>query len=233
MKEVYYYPIIMNFFTKKGYLCKLEVNCVDGARSDVTCYKKETDELIAIEVKTGRVRDGIGQALYYLRWSDKAYVASASKITEKDIDIIKAIGLGVLKLTESNVEEIVKPKKSTIMNLDIKRRMVGEIMPKKIHIKNEENGPKTVEFPKIICEVLGVRYAIGRELLDWAKAGKLNKNSQKKFCKSINCGSSQYYDMLKLLIKLDLIVLKSKIYCINVNWSSEVNNEWIEFLLHS
>ena len=89
-----------------------------------------------------------------------------------------------------------------------------------------------MKIPKIVAEVLGSRFRIGKAMLDWAKEGRLTKSSQVEFCEALNIKSNPYYDMLKFLRRLNLIYLDSKTYRLNENWSSEVVKEWIRYLLN-
>ena len=88
-----------------------------------------------------------------------------------------------------------------------------------------------MKIPKIVAEVLGSRFRIGKAMLDWAKDGRLTKHSQVEFCEALNIKSNPYYDMLKFLRRLNLIYLDSETYRLNKNWSSEVVKEWIQYLL--
>ena len=90
---------------------------------------------------------------------------------------------------------------------------------------------KFVDIPKILKRLLGERYKIGKALLDWAKEGRLTKSSCEEFCKELNCGTSPYYDVLRLLKNLSLIYLEDKQYHINKAWCSLVVEEWIDYLL--
>lgn len=80
------------------------INSIKNARLGIT---------VAVEAKISDWKNGLVQAQRYLLFSDYSYLALPEKnIKLVDLDLLKAVGIGLLSVKEGKVEEILPAQKS-------------------------------------------------------------------------------------------------------------------------
>lgn len=80
------------------------INSIKNARLGIT---------VAVEAKISDWKNGLVQAQRYLLFSDYSYLALPEKnIKLVDLDLLKAVGIGLLSVREGEVEEILPAQKS-------------------------------------------------------------------------------------------------------------------------
>jgi len=138
--------LIKRKLEEQGYTAKLEATAYKGVRVDLLARKD--GETLAIEVKTSRmsVFDALGKSekLRIQPDIDFVYIAAPKGIIEEDIlNFAKypRIGVGVIGVTEQDIEWLVKASKKDPANLSggySYRSSVtpGEIFPLRIDVEN-------------------------------------------------------------------------------------------------
>lgn len=80
------------------------INSIKNARLGIT---------VAVEAKISDWKNGLVQAQRYLLFSDYSYLALPEKnIKLVDLDLLKAVGIGLLSVKEREVEEVLPAQKS-------------------------------------------------------------------------------------------------------------------------
>ncbi|OYT13330.1 MAG: hypothetical protein B6I19_05700 [Bacteroidetes bacterium 4572_114] len=75
-------------------------------------YKSPVKNIISIEAKLSKWRDGYYQALRYKCFSHKSFLAVSSKyIKNVDIDLFRKVNVGLISVLEDYVKIIVNPKR--------------------------------------------------------------------------------------------------------------------------
>ena len=125
MNEARFYPIVLKYLKSKGYMTEgLQPDGKDTfdftrlgrrAQADVigikdigTKYSNEI-EIVAVEVKdrkSAKVRH-MTQALGYSIFAHRCYLAMPAKFTEEDKSYARKIGVGLLRIVRSQVEEVL------------------------------------------------------------------------------------------------------------------------------
>lgn len=95
---------------------------------------------VSIEVKVRDWKSGIAQARRYLNFSDYSYLALPKEFYKNiDIEELKLFGIGLLIIDNDNIEEYLKPKKSTKCDPLSKYVSVSSIIEKNISKSNDIN----------------------------------------------------------------------------------------------
>ncbi|HBY21603.1 MAG TPA: hypothetical protein DEG71_11480, partial [Clostridiales bacterium] len=93
-------------------------------------------KLISIEVKVKDWRSGLLQARRYLNFSDYSYLGLYVESVEKvDTQDFIDSGIGLLSISETEVTEIIKPKKSKSCDYILKHISISNLMKNK-ELKN-------------------------------------------------------------------------------------------------
>ncbi len=112
--------IVKEYFLKNNFKINTEVQMY-SKRIDVVCIDLVTQEVYAIEVKLKNWKRAIQQALTYRLCADYSYIAIPGEIYHNiDMKHISQHGIGVIAITQGEVN-IRKPAlKSTIINENLK-----------------------------------------------------------------------------------------------------------------
>lgn len=125
MNEARFYPIVLKYLEKKGYLTYgFQRNGKDtfdfmrlGRRAqadvigikDVGKYYSNEIEIVAVEVKDrkkAKIRH-MTQALGYSTFAHRCYLAMPARFTEEDGSYARKIGIGLLRIVKNQVKEVL------------------------------------------------------------------------------------------------------------------------------
>ena len=141
-KEKEMYPILMDYFNKRGYktISEASFKMIKNWRIDVVAYNVKKKELIGVEakLKLEKALEAISQAEIYQMVCSKVYVAfpqtewelEENQDMRRDVEeICKKRGIGILKVIGKGLthpcKEIVKP--ALALRIDLVERMLQEI----------------------------------------------------------------------------------------------------------
>lgn len=141
-REEELYPIVANYFRRKGYYVTTRAVFPALIKPDVVALKpsKEDDksivydsrsEIISVEVKRrkGRVRKAVYQATLYSAFSEYVYIAVPFNCVTKHLDYaVRKHGIGLLVISGDSVNEAIEPLRN-----EVDRESKRAVM-KKLHL---------------------------------------------------------------------------------------------------
>lgn len=118
------YPIIIDYFSQKGFKCYREVKYYTR-KIDIIATKK--NQICAIEAKIANWQKALQQALTCKICAQEVYIAMwhdfIHRIPKKKV---KKYGLGLLEIN-GEVKEIIKPKKSKLFYKPVSKEVIQGI----------------------------------------------------------------------------------------------------------
>lgn len=118
MKETDLFKPVKNMFEPFGYEVYSEVKGKwYGKRADMVVTKENT--LMAIELKTSLTFQLIDQARFWLKYADYVYIAVPKSKKERSytaMDVLKALGIGLISVDYTKYQREVKRNKEEVLN---------------------------------------------------------------------------------------------------------------------
>jgi len=144
MREKDLYPIVANFFQKKGYLVlcdyvvhpsliRPDIIALSPSREDERYYVYDKhSEITSVEVKKSRrgIVKALIQALEYATFSEYVYIALPYNCLVRDLETrLKKLGFGLLSIAGSVVTKRIEAQKNKV-NQEVKA-----VVMKRLHLK--------------------------------------------------------------------------------------------------
>lgn len=135
MKEKVLYGIIESHLKKKGYSVfqDFPTGRWNSKRVDLIGVKTISKEIVSVEVKIRNFRRTVEQACYRLFFSDFVYLAFpyqyANHVVQAYRSVFKKYGFGLMSV-DRDVEVLIPPIRSTLLNEDFKNYIIDLIQSK-------------------------------------------------------------------------------------------------------
>ena len=94
-------------------------------RIDLYAYSRERDTTMAVELKVGRWRRAVEQALLYQLCADLVVIGMPAETTgNADRSVLEEHGLGLIAIGRGRTTPVVKPRRSSVLRRDYRAQYI-------------------------------------------------------------------------------------------------------------